>query len=333
MLKRGWLVGVILGCVACAAGGATGPEATTNPVVAAAIEPPVGNDLVRGEWVYARFCATCHGDKGDGRGPTADRYDAPLPRDFTKGKFEYRTTEGGQLPLRKDLMRTIQRGIPDTMMPAWGHVLPPSDVEAVAAYVETFSPRFAAEPEANRVVVNVPPEPPGFSASQIETGRLFFIAFRCWECHGTRAEGNGPLAGTLKTDWKVPIRPADLTRRKHHSGPSATDLYRTIATGLEGTPMPMFKRTAAVGREGLSDLGEHVKDLDPADVTAVRNLLAKLPSQAEIDRSPDNVLDKMVEVRLWLLVGYVRSLQRSATPIDWLLLDDPQEETTRAEDR
>ena len=87
MLKRGWLVGVILGCVACAAGGATGPEATTNPVVAAAIEPPVGNDLARGEWVYARFCATCHGDKGDGRGPTADRYDAPLPRDFTKGKY------------------------------------------------------------------------------------------------------------------------------------------------------------------------------------------------------------------------------------------------------
>jgi hypothetical protein len=89
----------------------------------------------------------------------------------------------------------------------------------------------------------------------------------------------------------------------------------------------MWKRTVAVGREGLTDLGDHATSLDPTTVVAVRGLLAKLPSQAEIDRLSDAQLERVAEIRLWLLVGYVRSLQRSATPLDWLLLDDPQEET------
>jgi len=327
MLNRGWFMGAVVSCVACAAVPDAKTPVTETTETEATIERPVRDDLARGEWVYARFCATCHGDKGDGHGPTADRYDPPLPRDFTKGKYEYRSTAGGQLPLRSDLARTIKSGIPDTMMPAWGHVLPPNDVDAVAAYIETFSPRFAAEPEAARVVVQIPPEPPPLSASQIETGRLLFVAFRCWECHGTRAEGDGPLARTLKTDWKVPIHPADLRRRRHRSGDAPSDLYRTLATGLDGTPMPMWKRTVAVGREGLTDLGDHATSLDPTTVVAVRGLLAKLPSQAAIDRLSDAQLERVAEIRLWLLVGYVRSLQRSATPLDWLLLDDPQEET------
>jgi len=36
------------------------------------------------------------------------------------------------------------------------------------------------------------------------------------------------------------IRPADLTAPHHKSGDSPRDLYRTVATGLNGTPMAGF---------------------------------------------------------------------------------------------
>jgi mono/diheme cytochrome c family protein len=309
MLTRGWWIGIAMSCAACAA------------VTPGSVSPTTGhtNDVARGERVYARFCATCHGDKGDGHGPTAAAYGAPPPLDFTRGMYKYRTTETGQLPLRSDIVRVIERGVPGTTMPAWGRVLPPQDIDAAAAYIEGFSPRFAAEPESTRKVVKIPPEPASpLSASQIETGRLLFIAVQCWECHGVSGKGDGPAAGAQKDNWKRPVRPADLTRAR-----SAADLYRTLATGLDGTPMSSCKRTIGLGRERLSNLGDHASQLDPTLVKQVRDLLAKLPSQDDLDNLSDAELQSVTETRLWLLVGYVRSIQHRPNPLDWLLLDDP----------
>ena len=42
-------------------------------------------DLATGEHVFARYCQTCHGVRGDGRGPSAFRLEGPPPRDFTRG--------------------------------------------------------------------------------------------------------------------------------------------------------------------------------------------------------------------------------------------------------
>jgi cytochrome c oxidase cbb3-type subunit 2 len=36
------------------------------------------------------------------------------------------------------------------------------------------------------------------------------------------------------------MHPANLTSGQFKSGPSVTDIYRTISTGLSGTPMPSF---------------------------------------------------------------------------------------------
>lgn len=58
-------------------------------------------------------CVACHGIKGDGRGPLAERFDPP-PRDFTCQQT-IRGIPDGQL------FWTIRNGSPGTAMPAHPH--------------------------------------------------------------------------------------------------------------------------------------------------------------------------------------------------------------------
>ena len=45
----------------------------------------------------------------------------------------------------------------------------------------------------------------------------------------------------MKDDWGFPIVPANLTRGLFKSGPTVKDVFRTISTGLAGSPMPSFR--------------------------------------------------------------------------------------------
>ena len=48
-------------------------------------------------------------------------------------------------------------------------------------------------------------------------------------------------ARTLADDWGFPIKPADFTQRwTFRGGPTREDIFRTMTTGLNGTPMPAF---------------------------------------------------------------------------------------------
>ena len=62
----------------------------------------------------------------------------------------------------------------------------------------------------------------------------------CNQCHGADGKGNGPSANQLKDESGNPIVPTDLTLKPFKSGPGPEDLYRTISTGLNGTPMPSY---------------------------------------------------------------------------------------------
>ena len=60
-------------------------------------------------------------------------------------------------------------------------------------------------------------------------------------CHGSLGRGDGPSAPTLVDDWGQPIRPADLTQSwTFRGGSSREDIFRTMSTGLNGTPMPSY---------------------------------------------------------------------------------------------
>ena len=65
--------------------------------------------LAKGKASYARNCAACHGDKGDGNGQAASALN-PKPRDFTTEKYKY-----GDSPAQ--VFQTIASGVKDTAMP------------------------------------------------------------------------------------------------------------------------------------------------------------------------------------------------------------------------
>jgi cytochrome c oxidase cbb3-type subunit I/II len=197
--------------------------------------PQTEAQVERGRNVYGRRCAGCHGVKGDGNGPMAAFLD-PRPRNFTLGSFKFRTTPSGSLPTDGDLYRTLARGVRWTAMPTW-HELPEKDRISVIAYVKTFSPRWKEDKPEPPIVIGEPPQP---TPELLARGRQLYAQAKCFQCHGDGGKGDGPSAGELRDDLKFPIRPADFTRGQFKGGGDVRDIYRTMTTGLDGTPMPSF---------------------------------------------------------------------------------------------
>jgi cytochrome c oxidase cbb3-type subunit I/II len=188
-----------------------------------------------GEKIYLANCAACHGDKGDGKGPEANRLKTK-PRDFTTGNYKFRSTPSGSLPLDQDIFGTISRGVRATSMLAQLH-LSQNERWAVTEYLKTFSKRFKTERPLNPVPIPAPPSP---SRDLITLGKTMYTDAGCSQCHGAEGKGNALSANELKDESGNPIVPTDLTLRSFKSGPDPKDLYRTISTGLNGTPMPSY---------------------------------------------------------------------------------------------
>lgn len=80
----------------------------------------------RGQDLFQANCAFCHG--GDGTGKNwIGQFMEPKARDLTQ--YSAQTMPPALLKQR------IREGLPGTSMPAWKHVLKPTEVDAVAAYV------------------------------------------------------------------------------------------------------------------------------------------------------------------------------------------------------
>ncbi len=197
--------------------------------------PRTGALVERGRTVYVRRCAGCHGGNGDGNGPAATFLD-PRPRDFTEAAFKFRTTPSGALPTDGDLFRTITRGVRFTAMPTW-HELPETDRLAVLQFIKTFAPAAWREAPEPPLVI---PAPPRATPELVAQGGRLYQAAKCWECHGDEGRGDGPSAGQLRTDAGLPIRPTDLTRGQLKAGTDVRDVFRSMSTGLNGTPMPSY---------------------------------------------------------------------------------------------
>jgi mono/diheme cytochrome c family protein len=199
----------------------------------------VGTDAQResGKVLYNKYCAQCHGDKGDGEGYATPHLN-PRPRNFTTGKFKVRSTPNGALPTHQDLVDIIKRGMPYTSMPAWP-TLTDNQLSDLAYYIKTFSPDFS-----NKESVPQPVQLPGAPRSSDESvalGKKLYEENGCVKCHGTLGRGDGPSAPTLKDDWDHPIRPADLAQSwTFRGGSTREDIFRTMSTGFNGTPMPSF---------------------------------------------------------------------------------------------
>ena len=203
--------------------------------------------IAYGKEVYERRCIGCHGDKGDGNGPAATFLYNQRPRNFSAGVFKFRLSQK-PMPTDGDLLRTITRGVRGTAMPAW-YELPLNDRLAVIQYikyvlaVDRSDPKkpyayFTEEPPGPPLYIGQPPAP---SPDIVAHGKEVWQNAKCWECHGQTGKGDGEKAAGLKDDFGFPVRPADLTSGQFKSGPSVVDIFRTMSTGLSGTPMPSFR--------------------------------------------------------------------------------------------
>lgn len=223
---------LIAGCLSLAAG----------VCAADGLGQPDFNVYMQGKYVYERNCMVCHGVRGDGAGEMSPSLQ-PRPRSFREGLFKFRTTPFGTLPTADDLRHTIRYGLAGTGMGMFTH-LPEDDLQAVIAYVQSFSRRWR-KPENYAEPMALPAPPEWFKderrkAEQAAAGRGLFLQ-HCAACHGPEADGRGPAAAALRDFWNQPVKPADLREPHLRCGSRPEDLYRLLATGMNGTPMISFE--------------------------------------------------------------------------------------------
>jgi mono/diheme cytochrome c family protein len=264
--------------------------------------------------LYLKYCAQCHGEKGDGQGDAASRLD-PRPRDFTAGKFKIRTTPNGALPTHEDLVNIIRRGMPYTSMPAWPN-LSDREVSDLADLITTFSPEFS-KPENAPKPVSLPSAPRS-SKESVELGKKLYVDNGCVRCHGSLGRGDGPSAPTLVDDWGQPIRAADLTQSwTFRGGSSREDVFRTMSTGLNGTPMPSY--LDALKDEQRWAITDYIESISGSAGPGYTNLVIAKHVEDPIDLARGTANFESARVARFPIIGQVtepvREFHPSATSV------------------
>ncbi len=224
---------------------------------------PEGPDTL-GRQLYLRHCAGCHGEQGDGQGVAAAQL-YPRPRNFRTGKFRL-VSSTNNVPTREDLHTVLIRGMPGSAMLPWPH-LSEQEREALidevlrlrrdgvkAQYVQLLKEQEGltdaeiAQPEVQAEIeqivqqamqpgesTQVPPlgEP---TEEAIRRGREVYLQFGCVPCHGEQGKGDG--IQKMLDDDQLPTRPRDFTAGIFKGADDPASLYRRIAYGMPGTPMP-----------------------------------------------------------------------------------------------
>ena len=142
-------------------------------------------------------------------------------------------------------------------MPAWRGLLSDEEIWQLVDYLKSFSEDFADYPGEQQFVLEGGVE---ISPESIQRGAEVYEKAECAKCHGVAGRGNGPSAAELEDEWEFRIYPANLTQPwTFLGGSSVADLFRTIATGVNGTPMPSF--SDSWGAEDLWHLANYLHNI------------------------------------------------------------------------
>lgn len=220
-------------------------------------KPEVTPALVEhGKELYLKNCASCHGEKGDGKG-ICSAFLLPQPRDFTRAQFRLRSTATGNLPTDEDLFRAVSLGLAGTPMPPWRGMLNESDRWAVVEFVKSFSPRFAKNEPRKMIEVGKAPER---NDAAIAQGKELYAKMSCGTCHGEKGQGDGPSAFSLKDDAGNKIAARDFSKPSGFKAGYATkEIVRGFLSGFNGTPMPSFE--SSLSKEDAWKLAYYVETL------------------------------------------------------------------------
>lgn len=268
-----------------------GPAAAARP--RAAYDPlttRTNDEGSSGERMYLRYCAGCHGERGDGTGPAAS-YLTPRPRDFTKGIYKFATVPAGSIPLDEDIFRTITFGLHGTSMPSW-RLLPEKDRWSLARYLKTFHKEWEFWGVEPPIPFHSNPfdmaEKSRLDAALQKGSEVYHKNAMCWGCHPayiprqeletmieSPARAELDLALGKPDAWGETILPPDFRKSPLKSIRELKDLYRVIAAGAGGTAMPTWKSLTG---EELWGLTLYVDSLRPESTVA--RALKKLGKEA-----------------------------------------------------
>lgn len=208
----------------------------------------------RGVKLFKQRCAACHGAWGDGKGPAAADLSLPMP-DLTKGIYKLRSTPSGTLPTAEDLFVTISRGMHGTEMFPWAR-LSEADRWALVYRVMSFSPRFKHEQPGTPFVV---PPAPAETPELVAEGAALYERHRCGACHGDKGGADGPAVKLYEQpEGPRVVNIRDFQKGQFLRGSDMADVFLTLKTGLDGTPMGPYDALSA--RE-LWALSAFVRDL------------------------------------------------------------------------
>ena len=311
LISRG-CVAVLLAWLCIGTGSVRTPGQSDALVVGVEAQgPDIGTEAQResGKNLYLKYCSQCHGDKGDAAG-YATPHLLPRPRDFTQGKFKVRTTPNGALPTHQDLVNIIRLGMPYTSMPAWPD-LSDQDVSDLAYFITTFAPDFS-NPESVPKPMELPSAGSATNES-IELGKKLYMETGCIKCHGDLGRGDGPSAPTLTDELGQPIRAADLTQSwTFRAGSSREDIFRTMTTGFNGTPMPSF--VDSLSTEQRWAITDYIVSLSGSNGPGYTNLVVAKPVQDPIDVAKGAASFESAPVARFPIIGQITEPGRSFHP-------------------
>ncbi|GEM_PF-380469 len=270
------------------------PEQDTSRLETIGKRPGLHASMVEdGRKAYEAYCIGCHGTQGDGNGPAAG-FLHPRPRNFKVASFKFSSTRAGRLPTEEDLKRTIRKGLKGSAMPDWP-LLPEQTVDALVAYIKTFSTKWHERQPASAIPrVDDPFRSVVDKSDAIRRGELMYHGFaNCWSCHpgyvpetrlneylvtmevGRRESfrpGLNQSERTVSTEGEVAY-PPDFKRAFLRAGTTVDDLYRSIAAGITGTAMPTWVDTMDIKAAHGGVL------VQPADLWAIAYYVQSLVQQ------------------------------------------------------
>lgn len=233
----------------------------TLPVDLDSPRPPENENTIKeGKRVYELRCIACHGVKGDAKGERAGEL-ATKPRDFRYAVFKFRSTPTGALPTNDDIYKTISRGVQGTAMLPW-FGLSSTEKWLTVYYIKTFSGFFDDFFDDNeKPDIVKAPRAAKTEKEYVRLGADVYKKAKCFECHGVEGLGDGMKSGKLKDDWGEPISPRNLREDIPKRGLGIEDLYLTIATGLNGTPMPSY--SSSLTEDEILSLSFYIRSIAP----------------------------------------------------------------------
>lgn len=232
-LLSGRFTGLLLGAVVAASAAFSSACSSEAPLFTEAKTFAGGiqvdaHTLNEGHDAYIHYCYACHGEKGDGRGPSSYGL-RPSPRDFTKGIFKFaRLRTSDDLPNDEDLVQIVKGGLHGTAMLPWD--IPTVELVKIIQYIKTFAPqKWEKKKKSGEPVKTLEPFAPeadpwaGKEADAVQRGKvLYHLKAECMNCH--------PAYDTKESLYKLSVEVTEADSKK-----TEKDNFKVI-TGFREDP-------------------------------------------------------------------------------------------------